>query len=84
MGYQLSTSVGWFSGERHFSAPDNPAYLETPAIALFKTALPCRHEIELYVGIDRGEAPGELVSGQVLKTTRSVERHGGFRPRKLS
>jgi len=76
MGHHFSAQVGWFSSEQHFSASNNPVYLETPAIALFKATLPCRREIELYVGIDRGEAPSEVVRGQVLKTARSVELHG--------
>lgn len=76
MGHHFSAQVGWFSGEQHFSAPNNTVYLDTPAIALFKATLPCRIGGELYVGLDRGEVPGEVVIGQVLKTARSVELHG--------
>jgi len=76
MGYSGQITAGWFSSEQHFSAPNNSFYLETPAIVLVKAVLPYYHEIELYVGIDRGEAPSKVVSGQVLKTARSVELHG--------
>jgi len=76
MGHSGQLTAGWFSSERHFSASSNPAFLDIPAIVLSKVTLPCRNGGELYIGIDRGEAPSEVVSGQVLKTARSVELHG--------
>lgn len=77
MGPHGKTQAGWFSSEQHFSASNNPAFLDIPAIVLSKVTLPRHNGESLYIGIDRGEAPSEQVSGQVLKAARSVELHGG-------